>query len=386
MSEYSAWAEINLNSISGNINELRNCISKTTELMAVVKANAYGHGAVKVAQTAVNSGVKFLGVSRINEGIELRKSGVSVPILIFGYTHVKHIDKLLSFNLTQTLFSYEMAKLFSDAASRRKKPLKVHLKIDTGMGRLGLYIPGDIDSEFFKSKLDSVVNSISRVFTLPWLDIEGLYTHFASADSLDLTSAKKQLHLFNIFIESLEHKKIKFRLIHAANSAAITRMPESHFDMVRSGIFIYGLHPSNSINLGQLKLTPAMMIKALIIFKKEVPAGFMVGYGSDYITTKKTTIATIPLGYGDGYSRQLSSKGSMLVNGIKVPVVGKVCMDLLMLDIGKVPHAAIGDEVVIIGKQKGNEISVNEVAEITQTVNYEIITNMATRIPRVYTK
>lgn len=383
MNKHTAWAEINLQAIKDNIKQLQLSVNPKTTVMAVVKANAYGHGLVKVAQTAVNTRIKYLGVSRFHEAVELRENGISVPILIFGYTYPENIEQLCNYDLTQTLFSLDMARRFSAAASKIKKNLKVHLKIDTGMGRLGLCIPQLKDRSIKQSYFSKAIKDITTIAALPHLNIEGIFTHFAKADDHNSNYTKLQFDLFCEYLDTLSTKKLSIPIKHAANSAAILDLPETHLDMVRAGLAIYGLYPTLK-HTAKIKLKPAMEIKAIIIQLKKVPKDFKVSYGTTYCTKKPTTIATIPIGYADGYHRALSSKGKMLIHDRKAPVVGKVCMDITMLDVGRIPNVAEGDEVIIMGSQGKNSITAEDIASHIGTINYETISTMATRIPRVY--
>jgi alanine racemase len=378
------WAEIDLKAIAWNGCELRRITNPDARLMAVVKANGYGHGAVEVARTALDSGADALGVARIDEGIELRKAGFGVPILIFGYTPLDLAENLIKFDLTQTVYSQETAEGLSRVAASNGKKIKVHLKMDTGMGRLGLVLGHSRRITSGRKSGNSPTREVEAIARLSGLEVEGIYTHFATADSSDKSYAIHQLELFVEFIERLRVAGLEFSVKHAANSAALIDMPESHFDMVRPGISIYGLYPSEEVNKARVKLKPAMALKTKVIHLKDVPAGFKVSYGSTYETEKSTTIATVPIGYADGLNRLLSSNGHMLVNGLKAPILGRVCMDLTMLDVGHIPGVTLEDEVVIFGRQKEATISVDEIASSLNTINYEIVSTLTERVLRQY--
>ncbi len=368
------WVEIDLKAIAHNIRELRRITNPKARFMAVVKANAYGHGIIEVARQSLENGAEALGVAHIEEGIQIRKAGIDAPVLIFGYTPPVHAKKLIEFNLTQTVYSYETSRALSEAIAAYGKKIKVHIKVDTGMGRLGL-LGGIKDNSL------SEVESISR---LPMLELEGIYTHFATADESDRSYAGKQFEIFMDFLNQLRIAGLEIPVTHAANSAAIINMPETHLDMVRAGISIYGLYTSEEVDRSIIKLKPAMALKTRIIHLKKVPAGFKVSYGITYETEKPTTIATVSIGYADGLNRLLSSKGRMLVCGHSAPIVGRICMDMTMLDVGEIPGIAIGEEVVVFGKQGNALISVDEIASTINTINYEVVSTIMERVPRIY--
>jgi alanine racemase len=378
-------AEIDLKAIAHNIKELRRVTHPKARLMAVVKANGYGHGALEVAQCALQNGAEILGVARIEEGIQIREAGIRVPILIFGYTPPELAADLRKYNLIQSVHTSTAAMELSRAAVSLGKKLKIHLKVDTGMGRLGLLLQN------FKSKNTTAVNPAAHEETLAiagleGLALEGIFTHFASADSADKSSAENQLNLFVNYLNRLQKAGLNPPIKHAANSAALIDMPQSHLDMVRPGIAIYGLNPSDEVNNKQVSLQPAMALKARIIQLKKVPAGFTVSYGNTYKTPKPTTIATVPVGYADGLNRLLSSCGQMLVHEQRAPIIGRVCMDLTMLDVGHIDNVQIGDEAVIFGQQGNENLTVDEMASLLNTINYEIVSSITARVPRVYLK
>jgi len=378
------WAEIDLKTIAHNIRELRRITNPKARLMSVVKANAYGHGIIEVARQSIENGTEALGVAHIEEGIQLRKAGINAPVLILSYTLPEQSKELIEFNLTQTVYSYETAKSLSEAASAYGKKIKVHIKVDTGMGRLGL-LPNQLRLSKYNKKIkDGSVSEVESIFRLPMLELEGIFTHFATADKADRTYANNQLEIFMDFLNELRLAGIEIPVNHAANSAAIINMPEAHLDMVRAGISIYGLYPSEEVDRSIIELKPAMELKTKIIHIKKVPAGFKVSYGITYETEKPTTIATVSIGYADGLNRLLSSNGRMLVCGQSAPIVGRVCMDLTMLDVGNIPEAAIGEEVVVFGKQGNASITVDEIASAINTINYEVVSTIMERVPRIY--
>lgn len=377
-------AEIDLGAIGQNVSQLRRITSPSAKLMAVVKANGYGHGAVPVAVTALKNGADRLGVARMEEGKQLREAGIEAPILLFGLTHPDQVDDVIRHGLTPTVFSLENAKLLSEKIGRRSPPLGIHLKIDTGMGRIGLLPDALCADPAEKGSSARLLEIITRIIRLPGLQLEGIYTHFASADSADKTYTRLQLKRFLDILEKLRRSGIDTGIRHAANSGGIIDHPESHLDMVRPGISLYGLYPSPEVTREKLPLIPAMALKTTIIQIKEVPAGFKISYGSTYETTRITRIATLSIGYADGLNRLLSSRGWMLVHGVRAPIVGRVCMDLTMIDVGHIPDAKAGDEVVVFGRQNNAELHVDEIADMLDTINYEVVTGISERVPRAY--
>lgn len=375
------WAEIDLNAIAHNIVELKNLIPPETRLMAVVKANAYGHGAVAVAECALEAGASVLGVARINEAVALRDAGLNAPILIFGYTPPELVEKLLAYDLTQTVYTLQTAKRYADEAAAAGKTLNVHVNIDTGMGRLGL-LPDDLRMD--TKGIDNALDEIESIARLAGLQIEGIYTHFAAADSADKSYANEQLQRFLDFSEQLRKIGLEPAMKHAANSAAVIDLPESHLDMVRPGISVYGLYPSEEVDKNRITLKPAMTLKTRIIHLKNVPAGFKISYGATFKTKSTTTIATVPVGYADGFNRLLSARGHMLVHGQRAPIVGRVCMDLTMLDVGHIKGVEMEDEAVVFGCQENAAISADELASDLKTINYEIVSTLLPRVKRIY--
>jgi alanine racemase len=380
LTEDLIWAEIDLNAIAHNVQALMRLLAPPCRLLVAVKANGYGHGAVRVAQTALASGATFLGVARIDEGIELRLAGIKQPILVFGYTRPERAGDLVRHDLTQTVYDLPTAKAYSEKAKALGRDLCIHIKFDTGMGRLGMVsqVP------HIALPTTAVIESVKRIAGLPGLTIEGLFTHFACADSKDKSHAEMQFAIFSRLLHHLESEGIRVALRHAANSAAIIDMPHTHLDLVRAGISVYGLYPSNEVDRKRVALVPAMTLKTRVIHLKEVPAGFAVSYGSTWKSPRSTRIATVPVGYADGYNRRQSNRGQMLVRGQRAPVVGRVCMDLTMLDVGHIPDVAIGDEVIVFGGKGKNSLPADELAAGLDTINYEIVSALTGRVPRVY--
>jgi alanine racemase len=377
-------AEVDLIAIAQNVTELRRITNPQAKVMAVVKADAYGHGAEKVAETALKSGAEVLGVARLNEAVALREAGFTVPIQIFGYTPPSLAEILIQYELTQTVFSYQNASALSETAISKGEKIKIHIKVDTGMGRLGLVTDCGTISCSEINLTESSLQQIISIMRLKGLIPEGIMTHFASADITDKSYAGTQFSIFMNFISQLKKKGIEFSIRHAANSAAIMEMPETHLDLVRPGISIYGLYASNEVNRNIIRLKPAMSIKTKVVHVKRIPEGFFISYAQTYHTQKPTTVATVSIGYADGFNRLLSSCGSMLVHGQRAPVIGRVCMDLTMLDVSHIPHVDVGDEVVVFGAQKDEFIHVDEIAQMLNTINYEIISTITSRVPRIY--
>jgi alanine racemase len=374
------WAELDLGAIAHNVRALKQLLAPSCRLLAAVKANAYGHGAVRVARTALASGASFLGVARVDEGIELRRAGIKEPILVLGFSPAERAGDLLEFGLTQTVYDLWTAEALSQAALARGRQLTIHLKLDTGMGRLGIVT----QAGGAELPVSQVIDSVKAIAALPGLRLEGLFTHFACADSADKAHAETQFRIFSQILDHLQAEGIRVALRHAANSAAIIDMPHTHLDLVRAGISLYGLYPSAEVDQGRIVLKPAMTLKARVIHLKQVPAGFAVSYGSIWKSPRPTRIATVPVGYADGYSRRQSNRGQMVVRGQRAPIVGRVCMDLTMLDVGHIPDVRLGDEVVVFGGEGQNGLPVDEVAAGLDTINYEIVAALTARVPRVF--
>lgn len=369
-----AWAEINLDNLADNMREIRRLAKDSAQVTAVIKADGYGHGAKYIAQTLLENGADRFAVSGLDEALELRKSGIKEPILILGYTQPERAKAIVGNDIEQAVYSYELARSLSMEAQRQNKTAKVHIKLDTGMGRIG-----------FKAD-ETAAAQIKEIYNLPNLIIEGMFTHFAIADEKDKSYTNEQFDKFIRVADQLEKEGIFIRLKHCGNSAAIIDLPQMHLDMVRAGIILYGLAPSKDVELDGINLKQVMSLKARITHVKEIDAGESVSYGRKFIASQKTKIASLPLGYADGYTRMLTGKAQALVNGIRVPVIGRICMDQCMIDVTGIEDAKVGDEVVLFGKQKNSFISIDEIAEKLGTINYEIVCMIGKRIPRVYVK
>ena len=366
---------INLDAIQKNIQNLKQMTDKNSKFMAVVKADGYGHGAVRVAQKALQSGEDWLGVARLNEAVELRNAGINAPILVFGYIHPSQAAIIKDLDLVTTVYGLNMAKALSNEAKLLNKPVKVHLKVDTGMGRVGMVI---------KPAKKQVLKKIQEIVKLPGIALKGIYTHFAAADSKDRTYTDLQIELFASLLEDLKKNGLELSTCHAANSAGIIEFPRSHFDMVRAGISIYGLYPSCEVDQTKIKLTPAMTLKSIVTAVRDVPKGFYVSYGMTHETQRQTRLASVPIGYADGFSRQFSSNCVMLVKGHRASVVGRVCMDQTMIDVGNIPDVTPGCEVVLIGSQGDETLGADELANRVNTINYEVVSALTARVKKIY--
>jgi alanine racemase len=377
-------AEIDLSALAANFQELRRVTSPAARIMAVVKADAYGHGDIEVSRVALRNGANWLAVARASEAVRLRSAGIDAPMLLFGYCPSEYVDYMAANGIRVSVVSLATAQALSQAAQQQKCDLKVHVKFDTGMGRLGLPADALLLTEPTGADISRVALTVLEIERLPGLAIEGLFTHFANADLREKDHTRRQLMYFMEIIDELARHGLQVPLRHAANSAAVIEMPESHLDMVRPGIAQYGLWPSDEMDRSRITLKPVMTLKSTLIQVKEVPAGFKVSYGSTHKTSHPTRIATVPVGYADGYRRQLSSCGAMLVRGQRAPIIGRVCMDLTMIDVGQIPDASEGDEVVLFGQQQEAEISIEEVANLLGTINYEVVSALTARVGRVY--
>ncbi|NLK20648.1 MAG: alanine racemase [Epulopiscium sp.] len=371
---YRVIAEINLDAIKHNINQIQKNLTKDTNIMAIVKADAYGHGAVEVSKVLLESGVERLAVAILEEGKQLRREGFNVPILILGYTPLELANEIVSFNFTQTVFTYEMAEAISYAALKQKKEANIHIKIDTGMGRIGL------------KPNQASLNLIEEISKLPNINIEGIFTHFSSADEVDTIFTNLQFENFTSFTRRLEELNIHIPIKHCSNSAGFISYKNMQMDLIRPGIILYGLYPSEEVEKETLNLRPAMTLKSQVVYVKEVGEDVPISYGRKFITNRKTKVATIPVGYADGYSRRLSSIGRVLIKGAYAPIIGNICMDQFMVDVTHIPGVEAGDEVVLIGMQGDKIISAEEIAESIGTINYEVVCMIGKRIPRVYRK
>ena len=367
---YRVYAEINLDAIVKNDN-LMALTKENTGALAVVKADGYGHGDVAVAK-AVAQKVTGYAVATLDEAVNLRENGVKKPILVLGYVDPYEFDILVSHEITATVFDVETAQLLADAARVQKKQAHCHIKVDTGMRRIGL------------EPDENGIAIVKQITALKELSADGIFTHFAASDETDKTSAEHQFKLFTDFTGRLEKEGIHFTYRHCANSAAVIDMPQVDLDMVRLGIAMYGMYPSDEVKKEKVELFPALDLKSHVTMVKEIPAGEKVSYGGTFTTTRTTKLATVSVGYGDGYPRALSSKGYVLVRGQKAPIVGRVCMDQMMVDVTDIENVTRADIVTLIGKDGDAEITVEEIAALAGTFNYEFVCDLGKRIPRSY--
>lgn len=366
------YAKVDLDVIYQNALAVRKKIGDDVGLMAVVKADAYGHGAVPIA-SHLNTIVDGFCLALVEEAVILRRKGISKPLLLLGYSDPYQYPEILKYGISQTVYSYEMAESLSLAAVALNTVAKVHIKLDTGMGRIG-FLPDE----------DSIAE-IKRIAELPNILIEGIYTHFSKADEQDREFTKQQMEQFSQFVSKVEKEGISIPFKHAANSAAIMEYPDTYLNQVRAGIVLYGLYPSDEVHKEQLLLTPALELKSHIIHIKELPKGSPIGYGGTYVTEREITrVATVPVGYGDGYPRSLSNKGNVLIGGQKAPIIGRICMDQFMVDVTDIEKAHIGSVVTLVGTDGDVSLPVEEVAELSGSFNYEFCCDIGRRIPRVY--
>ncbi|MBP1754796.1 MAG: alr2 [Firmicutes bacterium] len=372
---YRVQAKVNLDCIRHNLLEIRKKLSADTKLMAIIKADAYGHGAVPLAQAIGDSGkIDYYGVAIIEEAIELREAGIDKPILILGYTPKEQYDLVVSYEVAQTVFQYEMAQALSQEAKRQGKTAKIHIKIDTGMTRIG-----------YTDTRESI-EEIKRIAELENIEIEGLFSHFARADETDKTSTEQQLKRYINFVDQLEAEGVHIPIKHIANSAGILEFPQAYFNMVRCGIATYGIYPSDVVNKEEIKLMPAMELTTHVIFVKDVESGVGVSYGATYVTKNRMRIATIPVGYADGYSRNLSNFGKVIIHGQYAPILGRICMDQFMVDVTDIENVKQGDIVTLLGRDGDAYISAEELAEWSHSFAYELVCTVGKRIPRVYSR
>jgi alanine racemase len=369
-----AWAEIDLDAIAHNVKSIKNLVGETTKVMCIVKADAYGHVAVKTAETMLESGADLLGVATFEEAKQLRVSGFMQPILVLGSVHTSLADDMVLYDISATITNEILADAMSKAAIKQNKQAKLHIKLDTGMSRLGF----SCDKEG--------VERIKNICSLPNVFLEGLFSHFSCADESDRSMTDAQFEKFMYVKAALEKENITFLYNHICNSAGIIKFPEYYMDMVRPGIITYGLYTEETIKRDKLNLIPAMTVKARITRIEEICENTPVSYGATYRATKKIKLATVPIGYADGYLRYLSGIAVMTVNGVRVPVVGRICMDQCMIDVSSVNNISVGDEVIVFGNGGDNSPTAEELAKNAGTVPHEILTQTGNRIPRVFIK
>lgn len=374
------WAEISLNAIEHNYNVIRNKVADDTKVCCVIKADGYGHGAVELSQVYEKLGADFFAVSNIDEGIEIRKSGSKLPIVILGYTPVSEAENLAEYDISQAVFSLEYAKELSEKCVEEDCTCKMHIKVDSGMSRIGFMC-----QEFPRDEYS--IEEICEACCLPNLEVEGLFTHFcvSDEDAEGREFTNKQYENFIHVRDSLKKRGVDISVVHCSNSGAIEDYPETCCDMVRAGIILYGLAPSSKL-ADRLDLVPAMTLKTVVAFVKEVQKGATISYGRTFTADRKMKIATVPIGYADGFIRQNAKDGYMMVNGKKAKIVGRICMDQTMLDVTDIEDVKTGDEVVVFGTGENGEPTADSLAENTGTINYETVCLVGKRVPRIYIK
>ncbi|MEA4926086.1 MAG: alanine racemase [Syntrophomonadaceae bacterium] len=367
----NSWAEIDLRAIRSNVAGIKKLLSPQTRLMSVVKANAYGHGMLEVARTCLEEGATYLGVANLREALTLREEGITAQILVLGYVSPECAGLMVDNRIDATVFDRDTALVLSQAAVSLDKEARVHLKIDTGMGRIG-FKPDEASLEIIK-----------EMARMPGIVIQGAFSHLATADAADKSFAWQQAEVFQSFVAGLKDAGISIPLKHLANSAAIMEMPELHFDMVRAGIITYGLYPSDEVDRSILNLIPAMRLRSRIIMVKNLPSGGSISYGRTFICPQETKVATVPVGYGDGYHRLLSNRSWISVKGQRAPLIGTVCMDQCMFDVSEIDDVKAGDEVVLFGRPEDG-ITADDLARLMGTINYEIVCAPSSRVSRIY--
>ena len=367
------WAEIDLDILANNMRNIKK-LAGDKEVMAVVKADAYGHGALDVAPCLLENGASKLAVAMLTEAIELRNNNITAPIMILGYTPIYLGEELINYNIEQTIYDLNYAKELSNLAIKLNKKAKIHIALDTGMGRIG-FLPTD---ESF--------NAICEICNLPGLDVIGIFTHFSSSDEKNKEYTQYQFNQIYNFIERLEVNEINIPLKHASNSAAIIDLPNTYLDAVRAGIILYGYYPSDEVKKDNLSIKPALTLKAKIAHVKELDSGMYISYNRTFKTSRKSKIATIPIGYADGYIRTLKHEAKVIVNGQLAPIVGNICMDQFMIDVTDIDNVKSGDEVILLGESNEVKFNADDLAKCMDSINYEVLCLLKKRVPRAYIK
>ncbi|MCL2741023.1 MAG: alanine racemase [Oscillospiraceae bacterium] len=369
-----AWAEVDLDAIEHNVRAVMGLLGPS-RLCGVVKADAYGHGVLETSKVLARCGASYLAVSILDEALELRRTGIALPILVLSYTDPKRASEVVDGKVTQTVFDLGLAEALSDEAVRRGRKVRVHAKVDTGMGRVG-FMPGY-----------NAVKDIARIAAMPGIVLEGMFTHFAASDEDDPTYTAMQTEAFVCIADELHRVGIGIPILHSANSAAVMRHPETHMDMARVGLAIYGLYPSGGAVETATRLIPALSLKSSVVMVKKMGPGMSVSYGRRFTTRRESVMATVPIGYADGFSRIHTGSAHVLIGGMRHPVVGAICMDQCVVDVTDAAgEVSVGDEVVIIGGQGGGRIEAEELAEQAGTINYEVACLVGRRVPRAYIK
>lgn len=367
------WAEIDLDKIAFNMRNIKKLV-KDKDVIAVIKADAYGHGAVEIAEVLLENGASRFAVAIITEAIELRDSGIETPIMILGYTPIEFAEDLIKYDIEQTVYDLEYAKKLSEIALKMGKKAKIHIALDTGMGRIG-FMPND-----------NSLNEVLKIASLNGIEIVGIFTHFSTSDEKDKEYTNYQFSKIQNFIKRLSDNGVNIPIKHVSNSGAIIDLPETYLDAVRAGIILYGYYPSNEVNKERLALKPALTLKTKVGHIKKLEKGMYVSYGRTFKTERDSIIATLPIGYADGYSRLLSGKAKVIINGKVANVVGRICMDQCMVDVTDVGEVKVGDEVILLGEDGDLKFNADDMAEIIGTINYDILCMIKHRVPRVYKK
>ncbi len=366
-------ADIDLDAVLHNMEQMHRLVDPHTRLIAVIKTDGYGHGAIPIARELEPlDHVYGYAVATEEEGLSLRQAGMKKPVLILGYTFPEQYEGLLQADISPAVFTLDMAQRLSEAAGRLERDAHIHIKLDTGMGRVGYLVNEESADE------------IARIAELPHIVIEGMFTHFAKADETDKTSANEQLRLFHRMEQMLKERKVDIPLRHCSNSAGILDLPQANLDLVRAGITLYGLKPSDEVHNERMDMRPVLSLKSRVAHVKTLPAGCGISYGATYVTPEERRIATIPVGYGDGYARSLSNHADVLIRGKRAPIVGRVCMDQFMADVTDIAGVTVGDEVTLIGADGAECITLEELGERSGRFNYEFACDLGKRIPRVF--
>ncbi len=367
------YAEINLDAVVHNMDAMHKKLSEQTKIMAVIKADGYGHGAVEIAEAVDHLPYLYgYGVATVEEGLALRGRGIEKPVLILGYAFPDQYAEMIRAKIRPTVFTCEMAQALSETAARLGTECRIHFAVDTGMSRIGYPVTCEAADE------------MARLSALPHIMVEGIFTHFARADEKDKSDARNQLALFHKMVSMLEERGVSIPIRHCSNSAGIVELPEANLDLVRAGITMYGLWPSEEVDKNGIVLKPALSLYTHVAYVKELPAGRAVSYGGTYVTPDTRRIATIPVGYADGYARGLSNCGDVLIHGMRAPIRGRVCMDQFMVDVTDIPEVKCGDKVVLIGQDGEACITMEEAGGRSGRFNYEFVCGLGKRVPRVY--
>ena len=367
------WAEIDLDNIAFNMKNIKKLV-KDKEVIAVIKADAYGHGAVEVAKVLSENGASRFAVAIITEAIELREHGIKLPIMILGYTPIEYAEDLIKYDIEQTVYNLEYAKQLSDIALKMGKNAKIHIALDTGMGRIG-FMP-----------YDNSLEEVLKISALDGIEIVGIFTHFSTADEEDKEYTKYQFDKIQNFIKKLSDKGVNIPLKHVSNSGAIIDLPETYLDAVRAGIILYGYYPSDEVKKKNLSIKPALTLKTKVAHIKKMEKDMYVSYGRTFKTERDSIIATLPIGYADGYSRLLSGKAKVIINGKFANVVGRICMDQCMIDVTDIGEVKVGDEVILLGEENELKFNADDMANLIGTINYDVLCMIKHRVPRVYKK